>query len=141
MHGGAQVRSQSSTPAGNLTDGGPLPLAGSSAGGFACDPLQLRGHALDEAATHYIRSTGAAGHPGWVGATSSPPSMMPCSVRWRTYMLRTVYPRGQVVSEDYVGAMSYSPLLHRPDVTILDAVYCLSRLRCDVYFYCGNKHF
>jgi hypothetical protein len=26
----------------------------------------------------------AAGHPGWVGATSSPPSMMPCSVRWRT---------------------------------------------------------
>jgi hypothetical protein len=35
-------------------------------------------------------------------------------------MLRTVYPRGQVVLEDYVGAMSYSPL-HRPDVTILDA--------------------
>jgi hypothetical protein len=35
-------------------------------------------------------------------------------------MLRTVYPRGQVVSEDYVGAMSYSPL-HRSDVTTLDA--------------------
>jgi hypothetical protein len=34
-------------------------------------------------------------------------------------MLRTVYPRGQVVAEDYVGAMSYSPL-HRPDVTFLD---------------------
>ena len=31
-------------------------------------------------------------------------------------MLRTVYPRGQVVLEDYVGAMSY-----RRDVTILDA--------------------
>jgi hypothetical protein len=30
------------------------------------------------------------------------------------------HPCGQVVAEDYVGAMSYSPL-HRPDVTILDA--------------------
>jgi hypothetical protein len=29
------------TPAGNLPDGGPLPPAGNSAGGFACDPLQL----------------------------------------------------------------------------------------------------
>jgi hypothetical protein len=37
-----------------------------------------------------------------------------------TNMLRTVYPRGQVVAEDYVRAMSYSPL-HRPDVSILDA--------------------
>jgi hypothetical protein len=37
--GGAQVRLH--TPAGNLLDGGPLPPAGSSAGGFACDPLQL----------------------------------------------------------------------------------------------------
>ena len=35
-------------------------------------------------------------------------------------MLRSVFPRGQVVAEDYVGAMSYSPS-HRPDVTILDA--------------------
>jgi hypothetical protein len=74
------------------------------------------GHALDEAATHYIHCRGAPGVGGGNFFTSIHDAML----REVANMLRTVYPRGQVVSEDYVGAMSYSPL-HRPDVTILDA--------------------
>jgi hypothetical protein len=66
------------------------------------------GHALDEAATHYIHYRGAPGVGGGNFFTSI-----------HDAMLREMYPRGQVVAEDYVGAMSYSPL-HRPDVTILD---------------------
>jgi hypothetical protein len=74
------------------------------------------GHALDEAATHYIHCRGAPGVGGGNFFTSVHDAML----REVANMLRTVYPRGQVVAEDYVGAMSYSPL-HRPDVTILDA--------------------
>ena len=74
------------------------------------------GHALDEAATHYIHCRGAPRVGGGNFFTSIHDAML----REVANMLRTVYPRGQVVSEDYIGAMSYSPL-HRPDVTILDA--------------------
>jgi hypothetical protein len=71
---------------------------------------------LGEAATHYIHCCGAPGVGGGNFFTSIHDAML----REVANMLRTVYPRGQVVAKDYVGAMSYSPL-HRPDVTILDA--------------------
>jgi hypothetical protein len=74
------------------------------------------GHALDEAATHYIHCRGAPGVGGGNFFTSVHDAML----REVANMLRTMYPRGQVVAEDYVGAMSYSTL-HRPDVTILNA--------------------
>jgi hypothetical protein len=67
------------------------------------------GHALDEAAMHYIHCRGAPGVSGGNFFTSIHDAML----REVANMLRTVYPRGQVVSEDYVGAMSYSPYTAR----------------------------
>jgi hypothetical protein len=64
---------------------------------------------------HYIHCRGAPGVGGGNFFTSIHDAML----REVANMLHTVYPRSQVVAEDYVGAMSYSPL-HRPDVTILD---------------------
>jgi hypothetical protein len=52
------------------------------------------GHALDEAATHYIHRRGAPGVGGGNFFTSVEDAML----REVTIMLRTVYPRGQVVT-------------------------------------------
>jgi hypothetical protein len=85
-------------------------------------PVALRvtccsyGHALDEAATHYIQCRGAPA----VGGGNFFISIHDTMLREVANMRCTMYPRGQVVAEDYIGAISYSPL-HRPDVTILDA--------------------
>jgi hypothetical protein len=71
---------------------------------------------LDDEACHYIHCRGGSGIGGGNYFTSVHDAML----REVVDMLRTVHPRSRVVAEDYVGAMSYSPL-HRPDVTIMDA--------------------
>jgi hypothetical protein len=98
---------------GQVSDDGLHALAGLTA---RIDPLQLWPCFGCESATHYIHCRGAPGVGGGNFFTSIHDAML----REVANMLHTVYPRGQVVSEDYVGAMSYSPL-HCPDVTILDA--------------------
>jgi hypothetical protein len=69
------------------------------------------GHALDEAALHYIQCR----PPPSVGGGNLFTSVHDAMLREVANMLCTVYAHRQVVAEDYVGAMSLSPL-RRPDM-------------------------
>jgi hypothetical protein len=73
------------------------------------------GRPLDDAASHYIHCRGGSG----VGGGNYFSSVHDAMLREVVEMLRSVYSRGRVMAEDFVGSMSYSPL-HRPDATIAD---------------------
>ena len=73
------------------------------------------GRPMDAQACHYVHCRGGVG----VGGGNYFSSVHDALLRDVAEMLRSVYSRGRVTTEDYVGSMSYSPL-HRPDVTIED---------------------